>query len=127
MLHAAWQRRDFVPRQAHCHWARHVYREYNKHADELATMALAGKGEHHVMSQAFTDQARYLRAHFDGGRRQHSAGAGWTVEVSSDAVTWNLVATGNKYLGADTSIAAELEAARSGLSLLRSTDFLSLL
>ena len=114
-LHEAWQRMDFVPRQAHCHWARHVYREYNKHADELATMALAGKTAHHVMSQAITDEVRYLRAHFDGGRRHNSAGAGWTAEVSSDAVTWNLVATGNKYLGADTSIAAELEAARLAL------------
>ena len=69
------------------------------------------KHSHQAVSQAAAYNAHYLRTHFDGGLRDNSAGAGWMAETSTDGVAWSLAATGTYFLGGETSIAAELEAA----------------
>ena len=58
-----------------------------------------------------TSEHRFLRAHFDGGCRETFAGAGWIVEASADAQTWEFVREGYQYLGDVTSVTAELESA----------------
>ena len=42
-------------------------------------------------------EPRFVRAHFDGGRREGVAGAGWVVEASKDSDTWELVVQGRHY------------------------------
>eukprot|EP00973_Karenia_brevis_P062042 8627699-Karenia_brevis.AAC.1 len=61
-----------------CNWCRHVYREFNKEADALATRALTIKDNTAHLRLTPANKPLHLRATFDGGRRGTEAGGGWT-------------------------------------------------
>ena len=46
-LHRAWAHGLIQPRLPHLPWCRHVFRELNKEADAMVTLALTTKAAHH--------------------------------------------------------------------------------
>ena len=106
-LYCAWRVNLIVPRLPHSDWARHVYREFNAHADKLATQAILFQASDIQVARSPSNPTK-VRAHFDGGCREGLASAGWTLEGSwsgtRDDGPWKLLATGSIYLGALAAI-----------------------
>eukprot|EP00973_Karenia_brevis_P073289 10182356-Karenia_brevis.AAC.1 len=113
-LHHAWRLGLITPREPHCDWLRHVYRELNTVADNLATQALRTRTSK-IWTAPSRSHPRRLRAWFDGGSRDNETAAGWVVQGSwtescIDRTAWQMLATGSIYLGPGTSTKAELTA-----------------
>ena len=112
LLHNAWQLLLTAPRQPSTNWRRHIYREFNGAADELAKRAVEHQ-KSECWSRQLIPRPRRLRGHCDGSRCPPHAGAGWLVEASwfddnQGEPLWERVATGSLYLGDSTIVNAEL-------------------
>ena len=105
------------PRRAHLPWFRHVFRELNTLADDMASQALTSGLVQRWMHPQPRQPWRRIRAYFDGGRRRERASLGWWLQASLDPVhisipDWTTVAYVGIPLGGDFSVPdAELAAA----------------
>ena len=102
---------DALPRHCSAEWARHVYRELNAEADELAN-------RHYFKYQQYcsVDGFRYFRIYFDGSVSDGGAGGGWVLYGSRHLTTdapedWSKIADLSFGLRVGATVtAAELEA-----------------
>eukprot|EP00973_Karenia_brevis_P089132 12360738-Karenia_brevis.AAC.1 len=81
-LAESWRLGSIVTRIADVDWFRHVYRELNTVADELANRAMDDNSSHTWCCEPLECKPKYLRAWFDGGKRPdtHLRACGWHVE-----------------------------------------------
>ena len=116
-LHRAWQQDAVVPRRKHCGWARHIYREYNKEADSLATQGIMSQCSCLQMYSFPMGAPTALVANFDGGLRDGHAASGWLLKGRwGEAEEWIPIAHASLYIGLETCMFAELFAASQALS-----------
>ena len=111
MLERGFTRNSLRPRKLHVDWARHIFRELNAKADELANR--------HTYSYYFdvdNSRWRYYRIFFDGSLTRTAAGGGWIL-FGANAITcdspeeWHVVASLSFPMAVTSSITVcELEA-----------------
>ena len=112
-----------APRTDAANWFSHVYREYNKAPDALATMAILTRRRfiNFDVTQNFPTPA-FLRASFDGGFREGHAGAGIVIEAAlymkDAAPVFSTIWCAAIYLGyeSSSSLHAELFGAEQALN-----------
>ena len=116
-LYKAWQLDAVAPRRKHCGWARHVYREYNKEADSLATQGIISQSSLMKKCTLPSGIPVALVANFDGGLRDGHAASGWILKGRwGEMDDWIEIAHASLYIGMETSMFAELYAATQALS-----------
>ena len=111
-----WQAGCIAPRMPYADWFRHVFRERNKAADELANRAMDNGYSTSWANLDARSNMRKLCAHFDGGKRgSHAASCGWHLQCSSHEDTdgepvWDTLAWGSVLLDCTcSSVDAELQ------------------
>lgn len=116
-LYKAWCMDLVAPRQRHCNWSRHVYREFNKSANALATRGILSLQSVLEMFEVPAGTPTCLGAHFDGGQRESRAASGWLLRGRwGENADWRDVAHASTYIGSETSTFAELFAATEASS-----------
>jgi hypothetical protein len=126
----AWHEGLIAPRTPSTEWCRHVYRERNKAADELANRAMDSNTSTVWQTLESHSKMHQLCAHFDGGKRgDSSASCGWHLQGSYDLDTsgepvWYTLAWGSVVLdptvtSADAELHGLTEATRAVLSWAR--------
>ena len=108
-LEESWRNCVLAPRTPSTDWCRHVYRERNKCADELANLAMDRQESEIWQSSERMPRMQQLRAHFDGGKRGNAtASCGWHLEGSpakdrDGHPLWRTIAHGSILLPPDTT------------------------
>ena len=118
-LTGSWRAGHIIPRTATADWYRHVYREFNKEADELANKAMDQRTSSEWWRRPMHLRPERLRGWFDGGRRNDDlVSCGWIVKASFDPFDsmveprWITMAWASVLLPAGTTITeAELTGA----------------
>ena len=102
------------PRERDLSLFRHAFRENNKDADALASMAIANERSTFRLTPHMKrrDTSR-LWANFDGGKKGCKAGAGWVIWATrrGGSPLWKRLASASLFLGEATSTYAEMTAA----------------
>ena len=117
-IYKTWADGLIAPRMPWEDWCRHVYRERNVVADELANRAMDDMQSTVWHSLIQFPGMRHLCVHFDGGKRDDAASFGWHLQGSYDTdangvPVWNTLAWGSVLLHASAS---SLDAEFAGLT-----------
>ena len=118
-LHEAWKDNITKPRQSHLPWCRHIFRELNKDADAMATLALTSGANQYKFYGVAKPPPR-IKVYFDGGRRDSKAAYGWVVFASFSTKAsendWIKVAYAAAPLGDVSTNVAELTGASEAIN-----------
>ena len=85
-LHVLWKRGFITPTTAAASFARHIYREHNKFADELAVNGSQGSGRNYCTGPQYAAKAQDYAAiivYVDGVYDSNGAGCGWRIVATS--------------------------------------------